>query len=208
MKCRLIEIYDKRTNDTVIQFVANKKTDIQKQVINAMEKQGFNILLKGSITPNGSDLYWLASNKDYSNLHLTYREKNIEKKDLTFDSKGYSYVCFNKNLRPVDTICYNELTTFETRKLATDFYLRCMSCSEGSERDRYTNLYLGLTQTNDKMVHDGECEYYEQPTFYKVGKYNPIHDCIEDDFELPKTMKYTEYLEYKKELENKDLEVE
>lgn len=109
---------------------------------------------------------------------------------------------YNKWITPVDVICYNRLTTYETRKQARDFYLRCMNCSEGSERDRYTNIFLSLTQSNDKMVHDGECEYYEEPTIFSVSKYNKDHS--EDIEKLPEPMKYSEYLKYKQLQNEKD----
>ena len=109
---------------------------------------------------------------------------------------------YDKWILPVDVICYNELTTYETRIQAKNFYSRCMCCSEGSEHERYSNIFFSLDQTNDKMVHDGECEYYEEPTIFRVGKF--VKDHNETVEKLPNPMKYSQYLEYKK---NKDMEV-
>lgn len=97
-KCTLVEIYDKETDVVILQFVKNKKTPIENQAVNALNKFGFKLFIQGKVTPKETDLYWLASNKDYSNLHLTYREKEINKKDLMFDPKDYSYTSYNKKL--------------------------------------------------------------------------------------------------------------
>lgn len=43
----------------------------------------------------------------------------------------------------VEIICYGEKET-RRRKEALDFYYDCMMNSDGSERDRYTNIYLQL----------------------------------------------------------------
>ncbi len=40
--------------------------------------------------------------------------------------------------------CYGKETFFEIRKEAEDRYLEFMGMSEGSERDRYTEIYLQL----------------------------------------------------------------
>ena len=43
----------------------------------------------------------------------------------------------------VTVTCYGK-TEKMSRKDAMKFYLECMMMSEGAERDRYTNIYLGL----------------------------------------------------------------
>lgn len=52
----------------------------------------------------------------------------------------------------VKIICYNKEQYME-RQEAIKFYLECMMCSEGAERDRYVNIYLGLIQGR-KEVRD------------------------------------------------------
>lgn len=42
--------------------------------------------------------------------------------------------------------CYDITETWENRETAKDFYLNCMLNSEGSEQERYTNIYLQLCQ--------------------------------------------------------------
>lgn len=54
----------------------------------------------------------------------------------------------------VKITCYGETETRE-RKDALDFYLDCMYNSEGAERDRYVNIYLGL-MAGQKVVKDEE----------------------------------------------------
>ena len=199
MLTKVIDVYDRNSDITIYSFIPKRTKNIDKQVINHLESVGFRLLVQGSVTPEKRDLYWLASNKDYKNLHLSYREKYIEKKDIDYTKK---YTSYNKWLSPVDVICYNELTTFENRIQAKNFYSRCMCCSEGSEHERYSNIFFSLDQTNDKMVHDGDCEYYEEPTIFKVGKF--VKDHNETVEKLHNPMKYSQYLEYKK---NKDMEV-
>lgn len=101
-KCNLVEIYDKRTNEIIIKFVANKKIPVEKQVLKAMEAHGFKFFVKGTINSINKDLYWIAKNKDYSCLHLKYREKEINKKDLYFDIKGYAYTCYSKKIKQLN----------------------------------------------------------------------------------------------------------
>ena len=43
----------------------------------------------------------------------------------------------------VEIICYGKKSKME-RKEAKTFYLDCILNSEGSERDRYMNIYCGL----------------------------------------------------------------
>lgn len=44
----------------------------------------------------------------------------------------------------VTTVCYGDETVWESRKKAEAYFLELMSSSEGSERDRYTTIYLKL----------------------------------------------------------------
>ena len=52
----------------------------------------------------------------------------------------------------VKIICYGKEQIME-RQEAIKFYLDCMYCSEGAERDRYVNIYLGLLD-GEKVVRD------------------------------------------------------
>ena len=45
--------------------------------------------------------------------------------------------------------CYGK-TEYAERKKAISFYLDCMRHSEGSERDRYTNIYIQLLDGLDE----------------------------------------------------------
>ena len=64
----------------------------------------------------------------------------------------------------VDVICYGKRSHFDTRDAAIKFYTDCMSCSEGSERERYTKIFLELTRTRNPVVSDGEPELKKKPT--------------------------------------------
>lgn len=53
----------------------------------------------------------------------------------------------------VVTICYGQKKVWETRKAAEKFFLEAMANSEGSERERYLNIYTDL-QSNLTVCRD------------------------------------------------------
>lgn len=59
----------------------------------------------------------------------------------------------------VYVVCYRKLATYNTRDEAIAFYKRCIYASEGSERERYTNILMDLLDTNYKLVFDLEHEF-------------------------------------------------
>lgn len=44
----------------------------------------------------------------------------------------------------ITVICYGEKRIWKSRKQAKSFYLEAMSCSEGSERERYAKIFCEL----------------------------------------------------------------
>ena len=76
-----IEIYNYDTNETFAVIETNKKKYFQKEVINYLKNQNYNLILQGRAVPNVElDVYWLAYNKDTDkNLKLWYRELEKEK---------------------------------------------------------------------------------------------------------------------------------
>jgi len=46
----------------------------------------------------------------------------------------------------VTVVCYGKTTYFITREAAENEYLEAMAMSEGSERNRYTEVYLQLKE--------------------------------------------------------------
>lgn len=52
----------------------------------------------------------------------------------------------------VEIINYDSVRTMK-RNDALKFYLECMACSEGAERDRYVKIYLDL-MAGKKVCHD------------------------------------------------------
>lgn len=200
MNTKVIEIYDLESNDTIMSFVSKQK-NTQKEVIKKLESVGFKLFLQGSITPNGNNIYWTASNDDYKGLHLKYREHNYGSKEIYITQE------YSKNinmLKPVDVICYNDITHFARRITAMNFYENCMINSEGSERERYTNVYLSLKNSTNKLVCD-EIDLYEEPMIYSVKKFNGHH--LEKLEDLPTAMSYQDYLEYQNSKEKQDLEI-
>lgn len=59
-----------------------------------------------------------------------------------------------KNNDIVHVTCYNKRKEYK-RQEALDFFFEGMMCSEGSERDRYTNIYeqlmLGYKECYDEV---------------------------------------------------------
>ena len=51
-----------------------------------------------------------------------------------------------KRLDSVKVTCYGEEKVWDSRAEAIAFYLEGMTACEGSERDRYTNIYLQLLE--------------------------------------------------------------
>lgn len=57
----------------------------------------------------------------------------------------------------VFTACYNNLDVWLSRKDAMDFFEECMYGSEGSERERYVNVYFDLKAGYD-LATDGDSD--------------------------------------------------
>ena len=76
-----IEIYNYDTNETFAVIETNKKKYLQKEVINYLKSNNFNLILQGRAVPNVElDIYWLAYNKDTGEkMKLWYREVEKEK---------------------------------------------------------------------------------------------------------------------------------
>lgn len=70
--------------------------------------------------------------------------------------------------KPVEVVCYNNLTIFETRSEARQFYTTALNMSEGSEKERYVNIVVDLITTDSRMVHD---KVNSEPLILKIGKY-------------------------------------
>ncbi len=70
----------------------------------------------------------------------------------------------------VDVICYGERTTFKSREEAIAAYEENILGSEGSERDRYVEIYLQLKNTSKTVVSDGDPEKIKEKPIEKVYK--------------------------------------
>ena len=44
----------------------------------------------------------------------------------------------------ITTVCYGKEEIWKTKEAAEQFFLQAMMGSDGSERDRYTNIYIKL----------------------------------------------------------------
>lgn len=54
----------------------------------------------------------------------------------------------------IEVTCYGEKEIWHDRKKALNFYLQAMASSEGSERNRYTNIYFDLMSGKDKCCDE------------------------------------------------------
>lgn len=59
----------------------------------------------------------------------------------------------------VTVICYGKEEKWESRKKAIAFYAEAMMCCEGSERDRYTNVYLDLMSGKEVCTDEEDYEF-------------------------------------------------
>ena len=57
-------------------------------------------------------------------------------------------------LDSVTVVCYGKTETWEDREEAKQFYLQAIAGTEGSERERYTNIYCALCD-GAKICKDG-----------------------------------------------------
>lgn len=56
------------------------------------------------------------------------------------------------------TVCYNQATVWQSRSMASEFYLEAMCACEGAERERYTNVLLDL-MAGLAVCHDGATKH-------------------------------------------------
>lgn len=63
-------------------------------------------------------------------------------------------VCDDYEQEEITTVCYGNEQKWENRRKAKGFFIDAMSCSEGSELERYANVLIklerGLTYCTDK----------------------------------------------------------
>lgn len=46
----------------------------------------------------------------------------------------------------IKTTCYGKTREWDNKESAMRFFMDCIACSEGSERNRYVDIYLQLAQ--------------------------------------------------------------
>ena len=59
-----------------------------------------------------------------------------------------------RKLRPVKTICYGEEKQWDDVNEAKAYFLEAMAGSDGSERERYTNVYIKLMSGKEVCSDD------------------------------------------------------
>lgn len=53
------------------------------------------------------------------------------------------------------TVCYNKKQIWHDREQAISFFREAVMCSDGSERERYMNILMGLTDDGVVCYDDG-----------------------------------------------------
>lgn len=117
------------------------KAEYYCAVANAMK-------LTFAITENNMETLTPKADIDICKAQLTAMTDYIEilEKRLTAENMSDLIVSVRK---PVTVICYGKEEVWNSRNEAKDFYLDSIINSEGSERDRYVNIYLGLKEGKD-----------------------------------------------------------
>ncbi len=70
------------------------------------------------------------------------------------NGSGLNVVYGEDSCRKLDSVrvtCYGSTETWDDRKDAMEFYLRCMTGSEGSEHQRYSKIYAELSMGMDAV---------------------------------------------------------
>lgn len=70
------------------------------------------------------------------------------------NGSGLNVVYGEDSCRKLDYVrvtCYGTTETWDSRKDAMEFYLRCMAGSEGSEQQRYSKIYAELSMGMDAV---------------------------------------------------------
>lgn len=106
---------------------------------------GFNDGMEFSDIRDGSLVYSAYSTKDKG--IITVVGTHLNDSETVKEAEGAPDITF--------AVCYNGLDVFPSKKAAMDFYKDCMYASEGSEKERYVNVYMGLTDGND-VGYDGD----------------------------------------------------
>lgn len=63
---------------------------------------------------------------------------------------------FVKRLDSVTVICYGQSKLWDDRKEAEQFYLEAMNSTEGSERERYTNIYCDIISGKEVCTDESD----------------------------------------------------
>ena len=66
----------------------------------------------------------------------------------------------------VVTVCYNQATVWQSRSMASEFFLEAMMACEGCERERYTEVLLDL-MAGKAVCHDGVTKLLTWETDYR-----------------------------------------
>ena len=112
-----------------------KMTPAELDLYCELFKHAYAIQLEQTGLVCGADTEALRD-KMYEALRKTiYAEPEIEKSKVT-------------------TICYGKEKVWDRREDAIQFFLQGMECSEGSERDRYSNIFLKLIEGMDVCTDD------------------------------------------------------
>lgn len=143
MECsRLQEIEDKKVEATL------------KEVLKIADK--YEVCLDYFL---GRRRFPMSVNANMEEMKMWTAMEHLSREEMETVIKAIK-VSLNETDDEVTTICYGKEEKWESREKAMDFFLRAMAGSEGSEHERYSNIYVQLSMgekiCRDEVEDDGE----------------------------------------------------
>ena len=114
------------SRETVKQIRNEFPTGTRVELVSMDDRQAPPLGTKGTVIGVDDTGSLLMRWDNGSGLNVVYGEDVVQK------------------LKTVKTICYGEEKIWDSRKAAMDFFFDAMMGSDGSEKQRYTNVYMKL----------------------------------------------------------------
>ena len=127
---KYIEIYNYETNKVIDTLETKKSKNIQKDVIDYLQRKNYSLWLQGAVSPTNNNVYWLARNKiTNETLKIWYREKELLK-DKEDNKLVLDYLGNDNWERPVYRVNQDDIYVKDTN--LGDFAMAnlCYSCPE------------------------------------------------------------------------------
>ena len=132
---RLKEIEDKKSEATL------------KEVLKIADK--YEVCLDYFL---GRRRFPMSVNANLEEAKMWTAMEHLSREDMDVVIKAIK-TSLNETDDEVTTVCYGKEEKWESREAAKGFFLRAMAGSEGSEHERYSNIYVQLC-TGEKVCRD------------------------------------------------------